>query len=437
MEQNTRAYYMNLAREAARRYGVPEDLFIALIEQESRFNPTAESPKGAYGLTQLMPKTAEELGVNPRDVKENLAGGAQYLNQMMTRFPDLNMALAAYNAGPTLVAELGRVPNYRETQNYIKGVLGRLPDGRPRNMPLQAQMTERDVNTSPFNPNNLMDYLKRRDNITGLNEFQRFAAALDPLIHPEMRAGDSIRQQGAQRASTMQGNRTAEMLDKMPNGKIYADAIRNGADASTVYMQYMKDQKSGQISALDMNKMIVDARKEFTGLKPVKDFSEVSFAFSRIVRSAADPSPAGDLALIFNFMKVLDPGSTVREGEFATASNAGGVDDRVRSLYNQIVNGTRLTEGQRADFVDRASRLYRGAEEQYNSVAEQYTDFATQAGLDPTRVIPDFSFQGEMPTTPTILQIPPRPDTFATDAEWKQHWQEVMTEEERLAYLEA
>ena len=437
MDQNTRAYYMNLAREAARRYGVPEDLFISLIEQESRFNPTAESPKGAYGLTQLMPDTAAELGVNPRDVRENLAGGAQYLNQMMTRFPDLNMALAAYNAGPTLVSELGRVPNYRETQDYIKNILGRLPDRRPRNMPLQAQMTERDVNKSPFNPNNLMDYLKRRDNITGLNEFQRFAAALDPLIHPEMRMGDSIRQQGAQRAKTMQGNRTAEMLDKMPNGKMYADAIRNGADASAVYMQYMKDQKSGEISSLDMNKMIVDARKEFTGLKPVKEFSDVSFAFSRIVRSAADPSPAGDLALIFNFMKVLDPASTVREGEFATASNAGGVDDRVRSLYNQIVNGTRLTEGQRADFVDRASRLYRGAEEQYNSIAEQYTDFATQAGLDPTQVIPDFTFKGDMPTTPTIIQVPPKPENFASDAEWKQHWQEVMTEEERLAYLEA
>ena len=70
MDQNTRAYYMNLAREAARRYGVPEDLFISLIEQESGFNPTAESPKGAYGLTQLMPNTAAELGVNPAASKK-------------------------------------------------------------------------------------------------------------------------------------------------------------------------------------------------------------------------------------------------------------------------------------------------------------------------------------------------------------------------------
>ena len=101
------------------------------------------------------------------------------------------------------------------------------------------------------------------------------------------------------------------------------------------------------------------------------------------------------------------------------------------------MNGTRLTVTQRADFVDRAARLYQGAEEQYNSISEQYTDFANRAGLDPSLVIPDFSFKGEIPATPTILQVPPRPDTFETDAEWKKHWQEVMTEEERKAYLEA
>jgi len=437
MEQNTRAYYMNLAREAARRYGVPEDLFISLIEQESRFNPTAQSPKGAYGLTQLMPATAEELGVDPRNIEQNLAGGARYLNQMMTRFPDLNMALAAYNAGPTKVAELGRVPNYPETQNYIKSILGRLPDGRPRNMPLEAKMTERKPDMIGGKMGGLFGRMMKRDETTGLNFLENLAASFDPLIHPKMRAGADIRKQGAMRAAHMRGNRTADMLEKMPNGKMYADAIRQGADASVVYMQYIKDQKAGTITSEDMNKMVMDARKEFTGLQSVKDFSDVSMAFSRVVRSANDPSPAGDLALIFNFMKVLDPGSVVREGEFATAQNAGGVDERIRSLYNQVMDGTRLTETQRADFVDRAARLYQGAEEQYSSIAQQYTDFATRSGLDPSLVIPDFSFKGAIPEKPTILQIPPRPDSFATDAEWKQHWQEVMTEEERKAYLEA
>ena len=73
---------MNLAREAARRYGVPEDLFLSLIEQESGFNPTAQSPKGAYGLTQLMPDTAAELGVDTRDIHQNLAGGVRSFTKL-------------------------------------------------------------------------------------------------------------------------------------------------------------------------------------------------------------------------------------------------------------------------------------------------------------------------------------------------------------------
>jgi soluble lytic murein transglycosylase-like protein len=85
MAENKRAYYMQLAREAARKAGVPEDLYLSLIQQESRFNPNALSPKGAIGLAQLMPDTAKELGVDPRDIEQNLAGGARYLSQMMSR----------------------------------------------------------------------------------------------------------------------------------------------------------------------------------------------------------------------------------------------------------------------------------------------------------------------------------------------------------------
>lgn len=185
-------------------------------------------------------------------------------------------------------------------------------------------------------------------------------------------------------------------------------------------------------------KQIVEARKEFTGLKPVKDFADVTFAYSRVVTSAQDPSPAGDLALIFNYMKVLDPGSVVREGEFATAQNAGGVDDRVRSLYNRVVAGTRLSEPQRADFVDRASRLYQGAEKQYKSIADQYSELAEKAGLPVDQVIPDFTFKGTAPERSTLLQVPANPDKsrFPTDDDWKTHWQTVMTEDQRREYLE-
>jgi len=291
----------------------------------------------------------------------------------------------------------------------------------------------------------LFDYFLKRDPNTGLKGYQNIAANLDPLIIPEMRMGQQIRAGGQQYLAGQAKNATVGLLrNKAASGDVAArmvlQALESGAyDAKTAMAEYMKILSKGQLTKSDLNKMIIDARKEFTGLKPVKDFADVSFAFSRVVRSADDPSPAGDLALIFNFMKVLDPGSVVREGEFATAQNAGGIDERIRSLYNQVVDGTRLTETQRADFVDRAARLYKGAEEQYKGIATQYSTYATEAGLDPARVIPDFSFQGEIPSTPTILQVPPNPDTsqFPTDADWKKHWQEVMSEADRKEYLES
>ena len=89
------------------------------------------------------------------------------------------------------------------------------------------------------------------------------------------------------------------------------------------------------------------------------DFIKVQDAYTNVKASAKDPSAAGDLALIFNYMKTLDPGSTVREGEFATAQSAGGVNERIYSLYNQVLEGTRLSEPQRKDFLDRATRLYK------------------------------------------------------------------------------
>ena len=262
MSQNTRAYYMNLAREAARRYGVPEDLFLSLIQQESGFNPTAQSPKGAYGLTQLMPDTAAELGVDPRDIEQNLAGGARYLNQMMTRFPDLNMALAAYNAGPTLVSKLGRVPNYKETQNYIKSVLGRLPDGRPRNMPLQAKMTERKPDMVGGKMGGLFGRLTKRDEMTGLNPLQEMAASLDPLIHPKMRAGADIRAQGLQRAQYAKQettkNATIEELKRVANG--------TGANAELA-RQLLAAVSSGAMTPADAYKTLLAQTYDMSGDK--------------------------------------------------------------------------------------------------------------------------------------------------------------------------
>ena len=111
------------AAEIAVREGVPPELFLALVHAESSFNPRAKSPVGAIGLTQLMPLTAKELGVNPHDPMQNLQGGARYLRLQYERFGSWTLALAAYNAGPTRVARLGRVPNIRETKNYVSKII--------------------------------------------------------------------------------------------------------------------------------------------------------------------------------------------------------------------------------------------------------------------------------------------------------------------------
>ena len=97
-------------------------LFQALIKQESRFNITAESHVGAYGLTQLMPGTASDLGVNPFDPMDNLRGGARYITTQLNRFGNIPHALAAYNAGPGRVIEYGGVPPFTETQGYVRNI---------------------------------------------------------------------------------------------------------------------------------------------------------------------------------------------------------------------------------------------------------------------------------------------------------------------------
>ncbi len=116
-----------LATAAARRHGLDPDLVLAVVQVESGFRPDAVSPKGAQGLMQLMPGTANALGVlDPLDPGQNLDGGARHLGALVARYDgDLNRALAAYNAGEGAVARHRGVPPYRETRDYVKKILKR------------------------------------------------------------------------------------------------------------------------------------------------------------------------------------------------------------------------------------------------------------------------------------------------------------------------
>jgi soluble lytic murein transglycosylase-like protein len=116
--------YLDLAKASARRHGIPEDLFLRLVQQESGWNPVAVSTKGATGLAQLMPGTADLLEVDMHDPADNLDGGAKYLRRMYDRFGSWRLALAAYNAGPEAVEQHDGIPPYAETKNYVAVILG-------------------------------------------------------------------------------------------------------------------------------------------------------------------------------------------------------------------------------------------------------------------------------------------------------------------------
>lgn len=158
----------------------------------------------------------------------------------------------------------------------------------------------------------------------------------------------------------------------------------NRNSAPTGY-EFQPDGSLRRIKGYRDTQLESDLRGQFNG--QTKDFRDVRDSFNRVQASANNPSAAGDLALIYNYMKMLDPGSVVRESEFAIAAATGSYGERFKAAAAKVMNGQRLSDAERADFLDRAHQLYGQQEQTFNSLADQYRTLATRNELDPQNVV--------------------------------------------------
>lgn len=145
--------------------------------------------------------------------------------------------------------------------------------------------------------------------------------------------------------------------------------------------------------------------------KGVRSFITVRDAFGRIMQAAKQQTPASDIALIYGYMRMLDPTSTVREGEYATARDAGGIPDRVLAWYNKAVEGQQLAPDIRKDFIKQSNLIYQQAELDYLRLYEFYKNQAARFGMRPEEVLPDYRInQKESPDRGQAKPTQPRPD---------------------------
>lgn len=203
----------SIAQRKAEQYGVPYDLLMRIIQQESGGNPNAVSPVGARGVMQLMPETAAELGVaDVNDTEQNIDGGTRYFAQQLKRFGSVPLALAAYNAGAGNVEKYGGIPPFEETQNYVRSITGNTGNTGGGNVngydfstpSAIVQLEEKLKQLQARNENNLRnssvsteDLLRMRMMLDNQRNAEKEAASIQALSNPifeALRAGTKLPQ---------------------------------------------------------------------------------------------------------------------------------------------------------------------------------------------------------------------------------------------------
>lgn len=340
--------------------------------QFDRAGNVLTSPAGAFGVAQLMPETARELaprlGVNVEELYRNpdlnRRAGQLYLQDQQEKYGSTALALAAYNAGPGRVDQwlrqigdprtgqiseeewISRIP-FAETRAYVGNILSGTAGA-------QGQV-EQGSEPGPTPTQDLGG-----------------GWSLQPLQTNADRRAERAEQR-AERADA-RADRTEDRLqsafEDRRGEQRQAESARAFSQENTLRTGYANNSSVKALSTV----------RPQVGL--IGDIASRAARGEQI--SAQD-----DLALIFAYMKILDPDSVVREGEFANAQNTGGIPDRVVNAYNNALRGTRLNDTQRSEFFRSANRVIQQYQAGADASARRQRELAASYGLDPDRVAPD------------------------------------------------
>ena len=174
----------------------------------------------------------------------------------------------------------------------------------------------------------------------------------------------------------------------MPGGEVplTPDQAKNQIEQETEMLKAQLDAQGGAIERADTIRGEITTKAKELGI-------DKTFAAMNRIEASNDGTAAGDIALIFNYMKMLDPGSVVRESEYATAANAAGVPERVRNTFNQLRAGERLSPAQRENFTDQARSIYRRAQGSFEQAIQPYMDLGEQSGLTQRQILGEGYFE--------------------------------------------
>jgi hypothetical protein len=213
----------------------------------------------------------------------------------------------------------------------------------------------------------------------------------------------------------------AQRMGMTPAQQVTADQTKADSDNRTAYQKaQLAMQKRGQdmsysaamatggrqvgaATAANESKLRDDYRADSKGFATVRD------AYGRIVEAGKNETAAADISLLYGYMRILDPGSTVREGEFATAQNAGNIPERIRAAYNKAINGGRLTPQIRGDFLSEAEKIYNRATQDHDKMRTWYQQTATRSGMNPENVLVDYGSSVTPPQQPAGGKTPAAP----------------------------